>query len=45
MKVERGAIFAAKRMSKEHVSQTDLENGIVLLCCVQPRSDLLLARV
>jgi ferredoxin len=45
MRVERGEIFAAKRMSREHVSETDQESGIVLLCCVQPRADLLLARV
>jgi ferredoxin len=45
MKVERGSIFAAKRMSREHISPTDLEDGIVLLCCVQPRGEVLLARV
>jgi hypothetical protein len=32
-------------MSRAHVSKTDLEQGIVLLCCVQPRSDMTIARV
>jgi ferredoxin len=45
MKVERGSVFAAKRMSREHISPEDPEKGIVLLCCVQPRGDVLLAKV
>jgi ferredoxin len=45
MKVERGAVFAAKRMSRAHVSLEEQEQGIVLLCCVQPRENLVLARV
>jgi ferredoxin len=45
MKVEKGEIFAAKRMSRAHVSEDEQKEGIVLLCCVQPREDLLLARV
>jgi hypothetical protein len=32
-------------MSAAHVSESDLKQGIVLLCCVQPRSDLVIARV
>jgi ferredoxin len=44
MKVEEGAIYAAKRMSREHVSQADEREGIVLICCVQPRGDLVLTQ-
>ncbi|MDR1021376.1 MAG: 2Fe-2S iron-sulfur cluster binding domain-containing protein [Synergistaceae bacterium] len=43
MKVERGSVFAAKRMSRAHVSEEEQREGIVLLCCVQPRGDLLLS--
>jgi ferredoxin len=44
MKVEGGAVFAAKRMSRTHVSEEEQGKGIVLLCCVQPRGDLLLSQ-
>ncbi|MDR1580257.1 MAG: 2Fe-2S iron-sulfur cluster binding domain-containing protein [Synergistaceae bacterium] len=43
MKVERGSVFAAKRMSRAHVSEEEQGEGIILLCCVQPRGDLLLS--
>jgi hypothetical protein len=32
-------------MSAAHVSGADKKEGIVLICCVQPRSDLVIARV
>ena len=33
-----------KAMSAAHVSDEDKKSGVVLLCCVQPRSDLTIAR-
>jgi ferredoxin len=45
MKVERGSVFAAKRMSRAHVSWKEQEEGIVLLCCVKPRGNLMLSPV
>ncbi|MDR1621675.1 MAG: 2Fe-2S iron-sulfur cluster binding domain-containing protein [Synergistaceae bacterium] len=43
MKLERGSVFAAKKMSRAHVSEEEQGEGIVLLCCVKPRGDLLLS--
>ncbi|MDR0388512.1 MAG: 2Fe-2S iron-sulfur cluster binding domain-containing protein [Spirochaetaceae bacterium] len=45
MRVESGNWFAFKPMSAAHVSEADKKKGIVLLCCVQPRSDLVVAPV
>ncbi|MDR1430037.1 MAG: 2Fe-2S iron-sulfur cluster binding domain-containing protein [Spirochaetaceae bacterium] len=45
MRVESGAWTAFKPMSAAHVSEADKKQGIVLLCCVQPRSDLVVAPV
>jgi ferredoxin len=45
MRVESGAWFAFKPMSAAHVSEADKKQGIVLLCCVQPRSDLVVVPV
>jgi hypothetical protein len=32
-------------MSTAHVNKKDIKNGVVLVCCVQPRSDMVVARV
>lgn len=45
MKVVSGAVRAEKRMSRGHVSQSEQEQGIVLICCIQPRGDVIIARV
>ena len=45
MKVISGEWFAFKPMSAAHVSEADRKKGVVLLCCIQPRSDLLIAAV
>jgi len=45
MKIVSGKWEAFKNMSRAHVSGSDIENGIVLLCCVQPRGDLVIASV
>ena len=42
MKIGAGNYENVKRMSRAHVSEADEEDGVVLLCCVEPRSDLLL---
>jgi hypothetical protein len=31
-------------MSAAHVSETEKKEGVALLCCVQPRSDLIIAK-
>jgi ferredoxin len=45
MKVVSGKWFPFKAMSAAHVSEADKKNGIVLVCCVQPRSDMVIVRV
>jgi ferredoxin len=45
MRIKEGEWFAFKNMSSAHISENDKKEGIVLLCCVQPRSDLIIARV
>jgi len=43
MRILSGEYQKVKRMSRAHVSEIDERNGIVLLCCVQPRSNLTIA--
>ena len=38
-----GDYIAYKPMSAAHVSEEEKKEGIILLCCIQPRSDLLVA--
>lgn len=45
MRILSGAVYAAKRMSREHVTQEEERQGTVLICCVQPREDVVLTRV
>jgi ferredoxin len=45
MRIVSGEYHPFKAMSAAHVSEADLAQGIVLICCVQPRSDLIIARV
>jgi ferredoxin len=45
MRIVSGDWTLFRPMSRAHVSETDTEQGIVLLCCVQPRSDMIIARV
>lgn len=44
MKILAGDYEKIKNMSRAHVSETDEKNGIVLLCCVQPRSNLIVSK-
>jgi ferredoxin len=45
MRVVDGEWEVFKNMSRAHVSETDEKSGILLLCCVQPRSNLVIARI
>ncbi|MDR2019845.1 MAG: 2Fe-2S iron-sulfur cluster binding domain-containing protein [Treponema sp.] len=44
MRILSGDYIAFKPMSAAHVSETEKKEGVALLCCVQPRSDLIIAR-
>lgn len=43
MQIVSGEVCHAKRMSRAHVSEDEEKQGVVLLCCVQPRGNVLLA--
>ncbi|MDR1970935.1 MAG: 2Fe-2S iron-sulfur cluster binding domain-containing protein [Treponema sp.] len=45
VRIVAGDYHAFKPMSAAHVNEADREQGVVLSCCVQPRSDLVIARV
>jgi ferredoxin len=45
MRIVSGDWDLFRPMSRAHVSERELEQGIALLCCVQPRSDMIIARV
>ena len=40
-----GDFFAYKPMSAAFVSKEDINNGLVLICCVKPKSDLVVAMI
>lgn len=44
MRILSGDYIAFKPMSAAHVSETEKKEGVALLCCVQPRSDLIIAK-
>lgn len=44
MKILEGKYEKVKKMSRAHISEEDEEQDIVLLCCVQPRSDLIISK-
>ena len=37
-----GGYFAFKPMSTAHVSEDDVKQNIALLCCIQPRGDMVI---
>ena len=43
MKIVEGEFEKVKRMSRAHVSRADEDAGVVLLCCVQPRGDMIVS--
>ncbi|MDR1506623.1 MAG: 2Fe-2S iron-sulfur cluster binding domain-containing protein [Treponema sp.] len=45
MRILEGRWEKFKNMSRAHVSEEEEKKGIVLLCCVQPRSNLVVARI
>ena len=42
-RIVSGDYYAFKPMSAAHVSEADKKQGLALLCCVQPRSDMAIA--
>ena len=42
-KIVSGDFNAFKTMSAAHVTEADKKEGIALLCCIQPRSDIIIA--
>ena len=45
MRIVSGSYVVDKHMSRAHVSEQEEEDGIALICCVKPRSDLTLAQI
>lgn len=45
MRLVSGELNYAKRMSRAHISESEQALGYVLLCCVKPRSDVVIAAV
>jgi ferredoxin len=45
MRIVSGEWDLFRPMSHAHVDEMDMDEGIALLCCVQPRSDMIIARV
>ena len=44
MFIRTGDYEKVKRMSRAHVSEEEEKAGFALLCCVQPRSDLIISK-
>jgi len=44
MKIVSGDFKVVKNMSRAHVSKEEGEQGIVLVCCVVPVSDLIISK-
>lgn len=45
MKVLNGDVHIHKKMSAAHVSPQEVRQGIVLLCCAQPRGDVVVQQL
>ncbi|MCL2004470.1 MAG: helix-turn-helix domain-containing protein [Oscillospiraceae bacterium] len=45
MKIASGSYQAEKRMSAAHVTQEEQKEGIVLICCVKPRENLVITGI
>ena len=45
MRIVSGPYEAIKNMSRAHVIEEEQQRGVVLLCCVQPRGDVVIAPV
>lgn len=44
-RVEAGNFEAVKKMSRAHVSEKEQQEGIVLLCCIQPRTNIVVTLI
>ena len=44
-RIVSGDFLAFKPMSAAHINKEDKNKGLVLLCCVQPRGNLIIERV
>ena len=42
VRIISGDFFAFQPMSAAHVSEADKKQGLALLCCIQPRSDIVI---
>jgi ferredoxin len=45
MQIVEGVYHVEKKMSRAHVSGEEAARGVLLLCCVQPRSDLTIRNI
>ena len=45
MRIVSGPYETVKNMSRAHVSEEEQQQGKVLLCCIQPRGDIIIAPV
>lgn len=45
MNVESGTYAIVKKMSRVHITRQEQDNGVILICCIKPRSNLIIARV
>ena len=45
MRIVSGAYFVEKKMSVAHVTIDEQKEGIVLICCVKPRDDMVITQV
>ena len=43
MRILSGQYSAVKRMSRAHVTEQEQEDGLALVCCIKPRSNLTIA--
>ena len=44
MKIVSGDFKVVKNMSRAHISKEEAEQGIVLICCAVPASDLIISK-
>lgn len=45
MRVVSGSYHVIQRMSRAHVSEAEQAEGILLICCIEPRGDLILRHI
>lgn len=43
MKITSGDYRLVKKMSRAHISEAEEKEGIVLICCITPQSDLMIS--